>query len=199
LIVVSSGRKQRLIELGIDAGQVEVLRNGVDLALFQPHHRDAARKPLGLTRPTLLAVGNLVALKRHRPMIEALAQSGFDDADRRERPGILAHALAIAHAFQTGAQVYDFRAGRNRLKESFATRCEPMLWQVVQQPRWCLDLEQLGLQIRRGLAHSVGPAARRLRRKIFPCKAHKDTAANVATELAGELRRRESGVLWRSL
>jgi CelD/BcsL family acetyltransferase involved in cellulose biosynthesis len=126
-------------------------------------------------------------------------QSGFDDADRRERPGILAHALAIAHAFQTGAQVYDFMAGRNRLKESFATRCEPMLWQVVQQPRMAFRLEQLGLQIRRTLAHSVGPAAHRLRREIFLCKAHKDTAANVATELAGELRRRESGVLWRSL
>jgi CelD/BcsL family acetyltransferase involved in cellulose biosynthesis len=126
-------------------------------------------------------------------------QSGFDDADRQERPGILTHALAIAHAFETGVQVYDFVAGRNRLKESLATRCEPMLWQVVQQPRMAFRLEKLGLQIRRALAHSVGPAARRLRRKIFPCKAHKDTAANVATELAGELRRRESGVLWRSL
>ena len=34
-----------------------------------------------------------------------------------------------------GRSVYDFMAGRNRLKESFATRCEPMLWQAVQQPR----------------------------------------------------------------
>jgi CelD/BcsL family acetyltransferase involved in cellulose biosynthesis len=126
-------------------------------------------------------------------------QSGFDDADPRERPGILTHALAIAHAFQTGAQVYDFMAGRNRLKESFATRCEPMLWEVVQQPRMVFRLEKLGLQITRALAHSVGPTARRLRRGIFPCEEHKDTAANVAAELAGELRRRESGVLWRSL
>jgi CelD/BcsL family acetyltransferase involved in cellulose biosynthesis len=126
-------------------------------------------------------------------------QSGFDDADPRERPGILTHALAIAHAFQTGAQVYDFMAGRNRLKESCATRCEPMLWEVVQQPRMVFRLEKLGLQITRALAHSVGPTTRRLRRGIFPCEEHKDTAANVAAELAGELRRRESGVLWRSL
>ena len=48
-------------------------------------------------------------------------QSGFDDADRRERPGIATHFLAIRHAYRSGAGVYDFMAGRNRLKESFAT------------------------------------------------------------------------------
>ena len=87
-------------------------------------------------------------------------QSGFDDADRRERPGILTHALAIRLAFQTGARVYDFMAGRNRLKESFATHCEPMLWQVVQQPRLVFRLEKLGLRIRGALAHSVEPVKR---------------------------------------
>jgi CelD/BcsL family acetyltransferase involved in cellulose biosynthesis len=70
-------------------------------------------------------------------------QSGFADADRRERPGIVTHALAIQHAFRLGARVYDFMAGRNRLKETFSTRCEPMLWQVVQQPRLAFRLEQL--------------------------------------------------------
>src|SRR5271166_994201 len=70
-------------------------------------------------------------------------QSGFADADRQERPGIVTHALAIRHAFQSGARVYDFMAGRNRLKESFSTRCEPMLWQVFQQPRLAFRLEHL--------------------------------------------------------
>ena len=70
-------------------------------------------------------------------------QSGFADADRRERPGIVTHALAIRHAFRSGVRVYDFMAGRNRLKESFATRCEPMLWQVFQQPRLAFRLEHL--------------------------------------------------------
>jgi len=73
LITVSSGLKQRLVELGIAAERVRVLRNGVDLTLFRPHDRDAARRSLGFTRPTLLAVGNLVALKRHKLMVEALA------------------------------------------------------------------------------------------------------------------------------
>jgi teichuronic acid biosynthesis glycosyltransferase TuaC len=73
LVAVSGGLKQRLVELGILPERVRVLRNGVDLALFQPHERDAARRSLGFTRPTLLAVGNLVALKRHHLMVEAVA------------------------------------------------------------------------------------------------------------------------------
>jgi len=74
LITVSSGLKQRLVELGIAAERVRVLRNGVDLTLFHPHDRDVARRALGFTRPTLVAVGNLVELKRHRLMVEALTR-----------------------------------------------------------------------------------------------------------------------------
>jgi CelD/BcsL family acetyltransferase involved in cellulose biosynthesis len=78
-------------------------------------------------------------------------QSGFDDADHRERPGVVTHFLAIRHAFRSGARVYDFMAGRNRLKESFATRCEPMLWQTVQQPRLAFRLEHFARQFKRVL------------------------------------------------
>jgi glycosyltransferase involved in cell wall biosynthesis len=74
LVGVSGGLKRRLVELGAGADRVRVLRNGVDLALFRPHDREAARATLGFARPTLLAVGNLVALKRHWLMIEVLIQ-----------------------------------------------------------------------------------------------------------------------------
>ncbi len=74
LIAVSSGLKQRLVELGIAAERVHVLRNGVDLTLFRPSRRETARQSLGFTRSTLLAVGNLVPLKRHHLMVEALTQ-----------------------------------------------------------------------------------------------------------------------------
>jgi glycosyltransferase involved in cell wall biosynthesis len=73
LIAVSTGLRDRLAALGVPRERVRVLRNGVDLALFRPVDRAAARQALGVERPTLLAVGNLVALKRHRLMIEALA------------------------------------------------------------------------------------------------------------------------------
>jgi teichuronic acid biosynthesis glycosyltransferase TuaC len=73
LVAVSSGLQRRLVDLGIPEERVNVLRNGVDLTLFRPADRDAARRRLGLVRRTLLAVGNLVRLKRHRLMVEALA------------------------------------------------------------------------------------------------------------------------------
>ena len=78
-------------------------------------------------------------------------QSGFADADRREHPGVVTHALAIQHAFQSGARVYDFMAGRNRLKESFSTRSEPMLWQVIQQPRLVFRLEHLSRRFKHAI------------------------------------------------
>jgi len=78
-------------------------------------------------------------------------QSGFAEAGRGERPGVVAHALAIRRAFRSGARVYDFMAGRNRLKQSFATRCEPMLWQVFQQPRLAFRLERLAGRVKRSL------------------------------------------------
>jgi teichuronic acid biosynthesis glycosyltransferase TuaC len=74
LVSVSNGLRRRLVELGIAAERVRVLRNGVDLTLFRPQERAAARQSLAFTKPTLLAVGNLVALKRHKLMIEALPE-----------------------------------------------------------------------------------------------------------------------------
>ena len=59
-------------------------------------------------------------------------QSGFDDLDRR-RPGYVCHALAIRRAAMRGDLVYDFMAGSNRLKRTFASREYGMGWHVVQQ------------------------------------------------------------------
>jgi teichuronic acid biosynthesis glycosyltransferase TuaC len=73
LVTVSSGLKRRLGALGIPPERVRVLRNGVDLSRFRPVDRAAFRRRLGLSGPMLLAVGNLIALKRHRLLVEALA------------------------------------------------------------------------------------------------------------------------------
>jgi CelD/BcsL family acetyltransferase involved in cellulose biosynthesis len=115
---------------------------------FEPFHRLLIERNFAAGGTQLLrasAGGRVIGYLynfRLRDRIYAY-QSGFADADRRERPGVVTHALAIRHAFQSGARVYDFMAGRNRLKESFSTHCEPMLWQVVQQPRLAFRLEHL--------------------------------------------------------
>lgn len=73
LVAVSADLKQGLLRLGAPDAKVTVLRNGVDLAAFQPvADRAAARAALGLAGPTLLSVGHLIERKRNHLTIEAL-------------------------------------------------------------------------------------------------------------------------------
>jgi CelD/BcsL family acetyltransferase involved in cellulose biosynthesis len=78
-------------------------------------------------------------------------QSGFAYGEPGARPGAVAHALAIRDAYRSGASIYDFLAGRNRLKESFATDSAPMLWEVIQQPRLTFRVERLAHSVKRQL------------------------------------------------
>jgi teichuronic acid biosynthesis glycosyltransferase TuaC len=72
LATVSSALRDVLIDLGVPAERVTVLRNGVDLTLFAPRDREALRQRLGLTRRTLISVGHLLEDKGHQFVIEAL-------------------------------------------------------------------------------------------------------------------------------
>jgi glycosyltransferase involved in cell wall biosynthesis len=74
LVTVSSGLKRRLVALGVPAARVRVLRNGVDLCRFRPVDRQAFRRSQRLSGPILLAIGDLVPLKRHRLLVEALVE-----------------------------------------------------------------------------------------------------------------------------
>jgi len=91
---------------------------------------------------------------RHRGHIYSY-QSGFDDADRKRRPGAVSHAMAIAHNTAAGAQVYDFLAGENQLKASFATDRYELTWQVVRQPLLKYRLESSARHVKQRL---FGPA-----------------------------------------
>jgi teichuronic acid biosynthesis glycosyltransferase TuaC len=74
-IVVSDSLKRVMVDdLGVPGERVRVLRNGVDLALFQPVDRAAVRTELGMARKTLLSVGNLVELKGHDLVVRALLE-----------------------------------------------------------------------------------------------------------------------------
>jgi glycosyltransferase involved in cell wall biosynthesis len=74
LITVSAALKDRLVELGVAAERIRVLRNGVDLGTFRPLDRPRLRLDLGFKGPTLLSVGNLVPEKGHALTIGALSQ-----------------------------------------------------------------------------------------------------------------------------
>jgi CelD/BcsL family acetyltransferase involved in cellulose biosynthesis len=79
-------------------------------------------------------------------------QSGFDDRDPRLSPGVASHALAIRFNAERGATRYDFLAGANRVKESFATDFYTLRWQILRRPR---------------LDYQIEAVARRWKRKIF--------------------------------
>lgn len=73
MITVCQALKDVLVELGVPAERVTVLRNGVDLKMFQPpQDRMALRRSLNMTGTTLLSVGHLIERKGHDLVIRAL-------------------------------------------------------------------------------------------------------------------------------
>ena len=73
LVTVCQALKDALVQIGVPAEKITVLRNGVDLDRFRPGDREAARAALGLgAGRVLLAVGNLVELKGNHLTLEAL-------------------------------------------------------------------------------------------------------------------------------
>jgi glycosyltransferase involved in cell wall biosynthesis len=72
LIAVSAALRERLLDLGADPARTVALRNGIDLTMFRPVDRQAARAALGLTGKTLISVGGLIPRKGHDRTIAAL-------------------------------------------------------------------------------------------------------------------------------
>jgi glycosyltransferase involved in cell wall biosynthesis len=73
MITVAGALKDDLIRIGVPGERIEVLRNGVDLQLFRPVEREAARRRLAMSRTTLVSVGHLIPRKGHDLVIHALA------------------------------------------------------------------------------------------------------------------------------
>lgn len=78
LVAVSAALAARMGEIGMPEARIRVLRNGVDLDTFRVTDRRAAKAATGIDGPLVLSVGNLIELKGHHLVIEALAR--FPDA-----------------------------------------------------------------------------------------------------------------------
>jgi glycosyltransferase involved in cell wall biosynthesis len=72
VVAVSAALKSALVDLGVDAAKVSVLRNGVDARMFRPVDRAPLRARLRLSGTVLLMVGNLLQLKGHELVLRAL-------------------------------------------------------------------------------------------------------------------------------
>ncbi len=65
---------------------------------------------------------------RYRRRIYAY-QSGFDYAlVAKGRPGYLCHWHALRHNRDAGAEIYDFLAGTDQMKQAFANKTETLYW-----------------------------------------------------------------------
>jgi teichuronic acid biosynthesis glycosyltransferase TuaC len=74
VITVCRALKDELVALGAQADDITVLRNGVDLELFRPEDRDAARARFDMRGFALSSVGHLIERKGHHHAIEALTR-----------------------------------------------------------------------------------------------------------------------------
>jgi teichuronic acid biosynthesis glycosyltransferase TuaC len=73
VITVSGGLRDALVALGADGSRITVLRNGVDLSMFQPRDRAQSRLAFGASGRVLVSVGALISRKGHDRTIAALA------------------------------------------------------------------------------------------------------------------------------
>jgi CelD/BcsL family acetyltransferase involved in cellulose biosynthesis len=92
-------------------------------------------------------VGYLYNFRRGNRVIAY--QSGFDGSMQDLRPGYVSHALAIAASAREGAKIYDFLAGDNRLKRTFANEFYAMHSYRFGRPWPALRLESAVLSLRR--------------------------------------------------
>jgi CelD/BcsL family acetyltransferase involved in cellulose biosynthesis len=78
-------------------------------------------------------------------------QSGFCYGDdKREKPGLVCHALAIAHYAAQGYRVYDFLGGGDRYKTSLAHDGEMLHWGVLHRPWTVAGVLRKGFQMMSG-------------------------------------------------
>jgi glycosyltransferase involved in cell wall biosynthesis len=105
VIAVSAALKEAMAAFGVARERIEVLRNGVDLQLFQPEERDAARASVGVRGFTIASVGNLIPDKGHHLVIEALR--GLPDVELviAGRGGEEARLRALAEGLGVGDRV----------------------------------------------------------------------------------------------
>lgn len=114
MITVCEDLRRRLIALGAAPERVRTLRNGVDLAMFQPQDRAAARARLDLRGTVLICVGGLIPRKGQELAIGALPE--LPDAtllvvgegpDRAKLEGLAAGLGVVGRVRFLGRVVHD--------------------------------------------------------------------------------------------
>ena len=72
MLAVSAALRDDMIAIGLPADRITVHHTGIDRAMFRPRDRAAAKAKLGVAGPLVVAAGNLIALKGHALVIDAM-------------------------------------------------------------------------------------------------------------------------------
>jgi CelD/BcsL family acetyltransferase involved in cellulose biosynthesis len=129
-------------------------------SFFETFHRAliARGTPQGLVQMLRVTAGarpiGYLYNFRYRGRVYAY-QSGFEDSDPGFRPGYVCHTLAIDAAAASGAEDYDFLAGRNRLKQSLAAEEYVMSWCAIRQPKLKFRAERAARSVAKRIADGL--------------------------------------------
>ncbi|MBP8231998.1 MAG: glycosyltransferase [Rhizorhabdus sp.] len=72
MLAVSGALRSDMIALGLPGERIRVHPTGVDQTLFAPMPRGEAKAALGIDGPLVVSIGNLIPLKGHELLIEAM-------------------------------------------------------------------------------------------------------------------------------
>jgi CelD/BcsL family acetyltransferase involved in cellulose biosynthesis len=144
---------------------------------FERFHRQLVRSAFGRGEIQLLAVD---AGARRVGYIYNFVQRGhiynyqsgldYHILEKHNRPGLVAHKLAIEFGARSGHRVYDYLAGDSEYKQALGTAVGEMSWVTVQRDRVRFRIEGAGRTLLRG--------ARRLRQAV----SRRGAGQNVTTQ-----------------
>lgn len=72
MLAVSAALRDDMIAMGLPGERIRVHHTGVDQTLFRPQDRAAAKAALGVAGPLVVSAGNLIPLKGHALLIDAM-------------------------------------------------------------------------------------------------------------------------------
>jgi CelD/BcsL family acetyltransferase involved in cellulose biosynthesis len=141
-------------------------RGSFGSAFFAAFHEDLVRETAGGFTHLLrimagdLVVGYLYNLVWRGRLYFYNAGLNYGALEKQDRPGFLAHMVAIEKYLRDGMELYDFLAGDGDYKRLMSTHARTVHWIQVRRPGWRLSLEVLLARAgRRGLGVPLVPAA----------------------------------------
>ena len=135
---------------------------------FERFHRQLVRSAFGRGEIQLLAVdagarriGYIYNFVRQGHIYNYQSGLDYHILEKHNRPGLVAHKLAIEFSARSGHRVYDYLAGDSEYKQALGTAVGEMSWVTVQRDRMRFRIEGAGRMLLRRARRLRQAASRR--------------------------------------